>query len=89
MWIFSTNSLEVSGQIITPPMPIAVDNALPGIELWLGNEEKNEVTLLCHMDTCSAMSTRYLVVNQWLTIIQSDLVAKYIQLDNSGPFDHL
>ena len=38
-------------------MPIDVDNGLPGIELWFGREEADEVGMLCHMDTCAAMNT--------------------------------
>ena len=40
-----------------PPMPLDVDNGLPGIELWFGDTEKGEVGVLCHLDTCAAMST--------------------------------
>ena len=33
MWVFSAIILKVTQQVTTPPMPIDVDNGLPGIEL--------------------------------------------------------
>ena len=45
-------------------MPIDVDNGLTGIELYFGREEANEVGMLCHMDTCAAMNTGNLAVQQ-------------------------
>ena len=89
MWVFSARIFEVSQQITTPPMPIDVDNGLPGIDLWFGREETNKVGLLCHMDTCAAMNTGNLAVHQWLITTQPHLVAEYIQFDDSRPFEPL
>ena len=89
LWVFSAIILEASQQFTTPFMPIDVDNGLPGIELWFGREEANEVGLLCHMDTCAAMNTGNLAVHQWLITTQPHLVAEYIQFDDSMPFEPL
>ena len=89
LWVFSAVILEVSQHIATPPMPIEVDNGLPGIELWFGREETDEIGLLCHMDTCAAMNTGNLAVHQWLITTQPHLVAEYIQFDDSRPFEPL
>ena len=39
------------------PMPLDVENGLPGIEMILGTTDNTEVTFICHVDTCTAMST--------------------------------
>ena len=89
LWVFSAIILEVSQQVTTPPMPIDVDNGPPSIGLWFGREEANEVGLLCHMDTCTAMNTGNLAVHQWLITTQPHLVAEYIQFDDRWPLEPL
>ena len=39
------------------PMPLDVDNGLPGIEMRFGKTDDTKVTFICHIDTCAAMST--------------------------------
>ena len=73
----------------TPPMPLDVDNGLPGIELWFGTSPANEISFICHMDTCAAMNTGNLTVHQWLMTKYPHLVAEYIQYDDSSPFEPL
>ena len=89
LWVFSANILVSNAQIIAPPMPLDVDNGLPGIELWLGNDAKDEMCFICHMDTCAAMNTCNLAVHQWLMTSHSHLVAEYIQFDDAHPFEPL
>ena len=57
MWVFSASIMIHNEQNVAPPMPLDVDNGLPGIELWFGNNADNEMGFLCHMDTCAAMNT--------------------------------
>ena len=70
-------------------MPLDVDNGLPGIELWFGNNEKDEISFICHMDTCAAMNTGNLSVHKWLMTSHPHLVAEYIQFDDTNPFEPL
>ena len=89
MWVFSTNILVSDTAPIAPPMTLDVDNFLPDIELWFGTSPFNEVRFICHMDTCAAMNTGYLLVHKWLMTKHPHLVAEYIQFDNSCPFEPL
>ena len=57
IWVFFANILVSDSASITPPMPLDVDNGLPGIELLFGTHVDNEVGLIFHMDTCTAMNT--------------------------------
>ena len=47
---------------MSPPIPLDVNNGLPGIELWFSDNEQNEVGFICHMNTYDAMNTGNLVV---------------------------
>ena len=42
IWIFSANILVSDAASITPPMPLDIDNELPGIELWFVTHVYNE-----------------------------------------------
>ena len=79
LWIFSVNILVNDTLSISPPIPLDVDNGLPGIELWFGTSSENEVGYMCHMDTCAAMNTGNLMVCQWIMTIHPHLVAEFIQ----------
>ena len=57
IWVFTADILISDTKAITPPMPLDVDNGLPGIELWFGTSPDNECGFICHMDTCVAMNT--------------------------------
>ena len=89
MWVFSASIMIHNEQNVAPPMPLDVDNGLPGIELWFGNNADNEMGFLCHMDTCAAMNTGNLAVHQWLMSTHPHLVAEYIQFDDITPFEPL
>ena len=39
------------------PMPLDVDNGLPGVEMRLGRDNVSELSFICHVDTCAGMST--------------------------------
>ena len=70
-----------------PPMPLTVDNKLPGCLLRFGKTEKDEVSFICHVDTCAAMSTGNLLSHQWLMTKYPSIVAEYIQYDDVDPFE--
>ena len=89
LWIFSTNILVNNTLSISPPIPLDVYNALPGIELWFGTSSENEVRYMCHMDTCVAMNTGNLLIHQWNLTSHPHLVAEFIQYDDRDPFDPL
>ena len=62
-WVFAADIFTTPAANINPPMPLDVDNGLPGIELWFGKEENSEVGLLCHLDSWAAMNTGNLRVH--------------------------
>lgn len=70
-----------------PPMPLTVDNKLPGCELRFGRMVNDEVSIICHVDACAAMSTGNLGLHQWIMTKYPGIVAKYIQYDNAEPFE--
>ena len=82
IWVFPANILIRDAATVTPPMPLDVDNGLPGIELWFG-------THMNHEDTCAVMNTGDLLFHKWLMTKHPHLVADYIQFDNSCPFQPL
>ena len=70
-------------------MPLDVDNGLPSIELWFGTDTTNEISFICHMDTCAAMNTGNFLVYKWLMMQKTDLVTEYIQFNDAHPFESL
>ena len=69
------------------PMPLDVDNGLPGIEMRFGRTDDTEVTFICHVDTCAAMSTGNLQVHEWIMTTYPEIVAEYIQYNDDKPFE--
>ena len=49
LWVFNAHILVTPTEYLNSPMPLDVDNGLPGIELWFGQHESSEVGLLCHL----------------------------------------
>lgn len=76
------NILVNDMRCISPPMPLDVDNGLPGLQFWFGTEASNEVGFIYHMDTCAAMNTKNLTVHKWVITNHPHFVAEYIQYDN-------
>jgi len=68
------------------PMSLTVDNKLPGCTLRFGKTEADEVSFICHVDTCAAMSTGNLLLHQWIMTKYPSIIAEYTQYDNSTPF---
>ena len=66
LWTYSANIFISNTTSTTPPMSLDVDNGLPGIALWFGLSPANEISFICHMDTCKAMNTGNLTVHKWL-----------------------
>ena len=89
LWVLKADIMVSANTPVTPPMPIDVDNGLPGIELWFGSDSASEVAFICHMDTCAAMNTGNLLVHQWLMTTYPHIVAEYIQYDDIKPFEPL
>lgn len=89
IWVFTADIMVSDTKSITPPMPLDVDNGLPGIELWFGTSSENECCFICHMDTCAAMNTGNLTVHKWVMTTYPELVAEYIQFDDQHPFEPL
>ena len=74
-WVFTAQILATPAVNINPPMPLDVDNGLPGVELWFGQDCASEVGLLCHLDSCAAMTTGNLKLHQWLITTYPHLVS--------------
>ena len=69
------------------PMPIDIDNRLPGISLRLGTSNANEISILCHVDTCAAMCTGNLKVHKWIMTAFPETVMDYVEFDDTEPFN--
>ena len=67
---------------MAPPMSLDVNNGSHGIELWFGDNEKNEVGFIWYMDTCAAMNMGNLAVYKWLMMTHPHLVVEYMQFDD-------
>ena len=63
-WVISAEVLNTSATAYIKPMPLDVDNGLPGVEIWFGSDDNNEVGFVCHLDTCAAMNTGNLLTHQ-------------------------
>ena len=83
-WVVSALVLNTNTSTYTQPMPLDVDNGLPGVELWFGSNDASEVGFMCHLDTCVAMNTGNLRVHQWLMATYPDIVAEYLQYDDKN-----
>ena len=46
------------------PIPLDVDNTLPGIELWFGKDPSSDIGLLGHLDIYAAITRGNLLVHQ-------------------------
>ena len=86
LWVYVSPLFTTPESGMIPPIPMDVDNGLPGIEMWLGRNEVTEVGLRMNLDSCTTMNTDNLRVHQWLTTAHPHLVAEYIQFDESNPF---
>ena len=85
MWLFSVYILTTSASNMNPPIPLDVDNTLPGIELWFPSKNG----LLYHLNMCAAINACIICVHQWLMITNPHLVTEYIQYDDCKPFQPL
>ena len=66
-----------------------VFNGLPGIKLWFGATETDEIYFVCHLDSCAAMNTSNLLVQKWLMSRHPYSVAGHIHYDETSPFQPL
>ena len=82
MWIFSANILFSNTSSMAPPIPLDVNNVLPGIELWFSDNEKNEVGSIFLMNKRAAMNMGNLAVYKWLMMTHPHLVVEYMQFDD-------
>ena len=89
VWMYSALVLATPAAKYTQPTPLNVDNDLPGVELWFGTKEENEICFVYHLDSCAAMNIRNLRVHQWLMTQYPSIVAEYIQYDNAHSFQPL
>ena len=71
------------------PMPLMVNNKLPGCTLRFGKTEADEVSFTCHIDTCAAMSTGNLLLHQWIMTKYPSIIVECTQYDDSTPFEQI
>ena len=69
------------------PMPLDLDNGLPGILMRVGLAQDNDTCFLCHVDSCAAMNTGNLLLHQYIITKHPHTVAEYIQYDDNEPFE--
>ena len=87
-FVVTSGSLLQTNSTAIRQMPLDLDNGLPGILARFGSNEHNEVNFICLINTC-AMNTGNLQVHQWLMTTYPEIVAEYIQFDDSDPFQPL
>ena len=88
-WVISAEVLNTAASTYTRHMPLDVDNGLPGVEIWFGSSDDNEIGFMYHLDTCAAMNTEKLLTHQWLITKYPHIVSEYIQYDDGEPFEPL
>ena len=72
----------------TRPMPLDLDNGLPGITVKFGKNRDAPVTsFLCHLDSCAGMSTGRLDVHKCIATKFPSIVAEWIEYNDDTPFD--
>ena len=87
--MYTAQILETPTSDVKPPMPLDVDNGLPGVELWFDREVLSEIGLLFYLDSCAVMNTVNLNVHQLLMTEHTYLVAECIQYDDATSFQPL
>lgn len=70
-------------------MPLDVEIGLLGIELRFGTNPVEEISPICHIHTCAAMSTGNLTVRKWRMLKYPRFVVTYIQFDDLRPREPL
>ena len=69
-----------------PPMPLDLDNSLPGVRIEIGMNSQHTPNFLAHIDTCAAMNTGNLLLHQWIITTYPQCVAEYIEHTDNDPF---
>lgn len=88
LWVYYAKVLVSQlAKLRIRPMPLKIDNGLPGVVLRVGKKDGKEVSFLCHVDTCAAMNTGNLRLHQYIITRNPELVQEYIQHDDAEPFE--
>ena len=70
---------------IVHPMPLEIDNSLPGILLEIGQTSYYiSPNFISHIDTCASMNIGNLLLHQWIITTYPACVAEYTQFDNDN-----
>lgn len=72
--------------ITTRAIPLEVENKLPAIEIRFGTTDNNEVTFLCHLDSCAGMNTANILLHQWMVTNYPEIVVSYEEYTDFNPF---
>ena len=68
------------------PMPLDLDNGLPGITMKFGkNRDAPTTSFLCHLDSCAGMSTGRLDVHKCIATKFPSIVAEWIEYTAFDP----
>ena len=88
LWVTSARILQHSSGIHSQPMPLDLDNGLPGIVFRVGNPTTTqETSFLCHLDTCAGMNTGKLSVHRCLATRFPHCVAEWRECTDQDSFD--
>jgi hypothetical protein len=92
LWTTSATLLQHDSTNLSRPMPLDLDNGLPGIVLRFDSKpteptENKPPAWLCHLDSCAGMNTGNLAIHQYIITKHPSIVAEYIQFDDANPFD--
>ena len=88
LWITTAHLLQHQQGPTTRPMPLDLDNGLPGITMKFGKDRNAPgASFLCHLDTCAGMSTGRLDVHKCIATRFPSIVAEWIEYTDDNPFD--
>ena len=77
---------------INRPMPIALDNNIPGIAVQISNLHNSPSAcqnFLALVDSCAAMNISNLEIHQWIITKFPEIVADHISYDDTNSFQNL
>ena len=77
---------------INRPMPIALDNNIPGIAVQISNLHNSPSAcqnFLALVNSCATMNIGNLEIHQWIINKSPEIIADYIEYDDTNPFQTL
>ena len=80
-YIYNTTTISSLRKIL-----LSLDIDLPSTVIWFGSSDDNEITFLCHFDSCTDMNTGNSPLHMWIMTTYPKFVASYKRYDNNKSF---